>query len=104
MKPLFALFISIIITSSCVSTSKYKELERITNDQLKRMNELVIEKEQECAALKEKNEELEEKVDELSDKIFLMGNAMEEAYHSYHFWGPNDTFTRIAIDDLYRYF
>ena len=104
MKRLLLFITSIIIFSSCVSKTKYEELEHIKNDQLRRMNDLVLETEQKNEELKEENEELKAMVDELSDRIFLMSNAMEHAYDSYHFGGADDSFTKMAIDELYRYY
>lgn len=107
MKALLTSIITILLLSSCVSSSKYNDLKFRMNIKNNRIEQL----EEEVSRLKEEKDELDyiiaelqETVEELKSEMDEMKDAMREAHDKYFSYGPTDFFTESAISRLYYYY
>ena len=88
--------ITLIIASSCVSESKYENLEYKYEELERKYSNLEDDYENKCQEV----EELHEAYDELEMKYLYLRDEASDVCHKYHFFGATDFFTQVAIRNL----
>lgn len=105
MKPqiIIHFVITLIVASSCVSSSKYNDLQNEYEDLQyryeeldKKYGDLLDEHVEKCREAME----LREEYDELEMKYQRLRNKASEACQDYSFWGATHFFTRTAMTNL----